>query len=467
MLRSLRCAGTALCFGALTLGVSGCLTPSSTPALNVNAGPPTMKRSPRVSPLYNFYYSFNKSGLEAPTGPLYLGSDAKFYGTTWGDGACPFTYEPYGGVYEINNPTTNPPSVSTLYDFCDFGDGALLLGVVRGPDGTLYGTASEGGYAGGSDCITEGCGFVYKLVDNGGTWKAHILMAFNSNPSYSQYGCFPGGAPVLHDNVLYGVTSVCGAHNRGVAYRINTDGSNYQVIYNFTGPHRTPEGPLARDTSGDLYGTVLGASPRYVSCSPPDCGSVYELKPNASGTSYTFVDLYDFQGASLGDGASPTEGVTLLDNFIYGTTSGGGIAGASCERLYSPGCGVVFKLVPSASGYTEAVLHKWSNQVVPSGLVASGSSLLYGTTAFGGTDGNGIVFSITTTGTYTKLHDFAGYPSDGGNSDYFGDEVPAIDASGNIWGATAEGGSSNEGTVYEITSGSGGLRSRRHQVRHS
>jgi len=80
------------------------------------------------------------------------------------------------------------------------------------------------------------------------------------------------------------------------------------------------------------------------------------------------------------------------------------------------------------------------------GLTMDGSGNLYGTTNSGGASNNGVVFKIDTTGVETVLHNFSG-GTDGENPQ----GVLIIDRAGNLFGTTAWGGASGQGTVFRIT----------------
>jgi uncharacterized repeat protein (TIGR03803 family) len=73
---------------------------------------------------------------------------------------------------------------------------------------------------------------------------------------------------------------------------------------------------------------------------------------------------------------------------------------------------------------------------------------LYGTTVQGGFSSAGVIFKITTGGTYTTLHNFNG--TSDGNQGYSG-LVQATD--GNLYGVSGMGGASSVGTLYKITTG--------------
>ena len=84
------------------------------------------------------------------------------------------------------------------------------------------------------------------------------------------------------------------------------------------------------------------------------------------------------------------------------------------------------------------------------GVIMDSSGNLYGTTAEGGTDGDGTVFELASgSSTITALASFNGtngqYPEGG----------LIMDSSGDLYGVTNEGGASGDGTVFELKKGSG------------
>jgi uncharacterized repeat protein (TIGR03803 family) len=92
----------------------------------------------------------------------------------------------------------------------------------------------------------------------------------------------------------------------------------------------------------------------------------------------------------------------------------------------------------------------------PTGILAiDAGGNLYGCTGSEGAYSLGNVFKLSLSGgswTYTDLHDFAGGPTDGHSPA----DGPSVDASGNLYGTTSEGGSNNNcpggcGTIWEIT----------------
>jgi uncharacterized repeat protein (TIGR03803 family) len=207
-----------------------------------------------------------------------------------------------------------------------------------------------------------------------------------------------------------------------------------KVLHEFTGgtDGSDPDSGLVFDKSGNLYGsTFFGGSAGW--------GTIYKLARTSTGMKESI--LYSFKGSP--DGASP-EGPLVVTGTgtIFGTTvSGGG------------GYGVVFELTPSATGYTETVLHSFPLGQDPTsgGLIMDKNGNLYGETAGGGTYGDGTIYEMKRTSTgfkYVPLFSFNGadgnYPSGG----------LIFDSVGNLYGTTASGGNTCFcGNVFELQKG--------------
>ncbi len=182
-------------------------------------------------------------------------------------------------------------------------------------------------------------------------------------------------------------------------------------------------------TTGTLYGTTWA----------PGSGTVYSLHQN--GGVWTHGILFNFGGS---DGAQPYAGV-LEDSLgdIYGTTVYGG----------AYGMGVGYELIHQGHAWTETVIHSFAGSgdgAYPYAELVSDptTGALYGTTYSGGTSGCGTVFELTRSGgtwTETVLHSFLG--GDGCLSDSRVHE----DAKGRLFGATPNGGAYGAGVVYMLT----------------
>ncbi|MGO4885123.1 MAG: choice-of-anchor tandem repeat GloVer-containing protein [Bryobacteraceae bacterium] len=121
---------------------------------------------------------------------------------------------------------------------------------------------------------------------------------------------------------------------------------------------------------------------------------------------------------------------------LYGTTCQGGSANA----------GLVFKL--SASGYQ--VLYNFKGGADGAnpyaGVTFDAAGNLYGTTYAGGTAGTGTVYKLDSAGQETVLYGFSG--GSDGSGPYAG---VILDAAGNLYGTTYNGGAANAGVVYEVS----------------
>ena len=158
------------------------------------------------------------------------------------------------------------------------------------------------------------------------------------------------------------------------------------ILYQFTGGSdgSNPGGNLTFDRAGNLYGTTPygGAFGQ---------GTVFKLTPSNGG--WTESVLHSFTGGS--DGEQPNGGVILDEaGNLYGTTWEGG--GSGC---WGPGCGTVFQLTPSGSGWKENILYSFqygTDGGYPiGGLIFDPSGNLYGTTTSGGSGGGGTVFELS------------------------------------------------------------------------
>lgn len=219
------------------------------------------------------------------------------------------------------------------------------------------------------------------------------------------------------------------------------------VLYSF-GPlpdGNSFSGNLITDSAHNLYGaTSGGGSGTYC---VGGCGTIFELSPGPHGA-WTETVLHNFNG---NDGIEPFAGVIMdAAGNLYGTTYQGGTHGG----------GTVFELTPSPDGgWTETVLYNFGTGTLGGfplgGLIMDGAGNLYGTTSEGGTYNQGAVFELSPNSgggwTGTVLHNFGN-----GNDGIAPIGSLIMDAAGNLYGATFNGGQNRDGTVFEVSPGAGG-----------
>jgi uncharacterized repeat protein (TIGR03803 family) len=219
------------------------------------------------------------------------------------------------------------------------------------------------------------------------------ILGVLANPAASQAAfsilySFGGGTSfTLSGSTLYGMTSGGGAYSPAAIFRINTDGTGYQVLHNFGGGSDGDEPTSSLTLSGStLYGMTLTGG-TY------DCGTIFQI--NTDGTGYQV--LHNFGGGA--DGNSPPGSLTLSGSTLYGMTSLGGTYGT----------GTIFQINTDGTGYQILYSLSFDEGVIPYGSLTLSGSTLYGMTEGGGTDSYGTIFQINTDGTgYQVLHNFGG-----------------------------------------------------------
>lgn len=366
-------------------------------------------------------------------------------------------------------------SETPIYTFTGGSDGAIGgRQLVSDSAGNLYGTTISGGNKSTSCAVqtgVPGCGVVFKLTPTG---KYTVLHTFTGGED----GAFPyAGVTLDSAGNLYGTTFAGGDKKPKVCHYLNLGGMpagcgvvfkltpaahgpwKETVLYTFTGG-KDGAGPFASvifDSGGNLYGAGGYGGDKPTACEPYGCGVVFKLTPTANGP-WTEKVLYRFDGVRTG--LLPV-GVTFgSGGNLYGITYVGGDKSAGCVAGYV-GCGVVFKLKPTAHGlWKETVLHAFTDGKdggVPQGTpIVDQKDNVYGTTVTGGDYGPGVVYELTprANGTWEEkvLHTFTGR-SDGGN-----DQNPVVlDSTGNLYGTTDNGGDpscnggSGCGVVFKLT----------------
>jgi uncharacterized repeat protein (TIGR03803 family) len=229
---------------------------------------------------------------------------------------------------------------------------------------------------------------VFKLAPNpDGTWTESVLYSFT--------GGADGGSPwaaLVFDAAgnLYGTTWVGGADGKGAVFKLtpNPDGTwTESVLYSFTGgaDGAYPAAGVIFDAAGNLYGTTGGGG-------ADDNGAVFKLTPDPDG-SWTESVLHSFTGGA--DGGGPVTALIFdAAGNLYGTTAGGGSRLLNiCRGL---GCGVVFELTPTSTGWSETVLNEFLGKAADpeAPVIFDPKGNLYGTT-WSGTGNYGVVFEIT------------------------------------------------------------------------
>ena len=325
----------------------------------------------------------------------------------------------YGTTYDGGNlnygtlfkVNTDGTGYTVLMNFAST-NGAHPIAILTVSGSTLYGTTAGVWNAGGGARF----GTLFKMNTDGTDFK--VLKNFTASS-----GGYPLGGLIFSGGELYGTTEYSGTSNCGTVFKVNTDLTGYTVLKNFTSSDGAS--PLAGLTvsNSTIYGTTWGGG-------SSNSGTVFKV--NTDGTGFTLLKSFSFV-----EGAYPQSRVTLSGRTLYGTTRLGG----------SRGCGTVYKVNTDGTGFKVLKNFTSNDGIHPiAGLTVSGKTL-YGTTVEGGSFGYGTVFKLNTDGTgFTVLKDFTS--SDGA--------CPESDLtmSGNtLYGTTFYGGNLDSGTVFRLSVG--------------
>jgi uncharacterized repeat protein (TIGR03803 family) len=353
---------------------------------------------------YSIVYTFpGGDGSGRPDDGLIQGPDGNLYGTASG------SIVNDGSIFKISPSGAE----SIFYSFWGGTDGANPdASLIIDKDGNLLGTTYGGG--------DYSYGAVFKITLNG---LETILYSF----MYGSDGSFPSSSLLQDtDGSLYGTTQFGGTeYDHGTVFKIASDGTE-SIVYRFLGNSDggTPYAALIKGTDGNFYGTIATDDNFH--------GKVFKITPNGSESI-----VYSFQGES--DGSNPYSALIQgTDGNFYGTTEYGG----SINNY-----GTIFKITPNGK---ESILYRFqggSDGANPyAGLIQGTDGNFYGTTVMGGDSNYGTVFKITPNGTESVLYSFKG-GSDGSNP--YGTLLQTTD--GNFYGTTVMGGSFNYGIVFKIT----------------
>ncbi len=363
-------------------------------------------RAQTYSVIHSFGTLSNVTGFH-PTAPLVQGPDGTLYGTM-SEGE--YSLGVGGTVFKIQ---PDGSGFTVLKHFTNYAEAWGPLGGLVLDGQTLYGTTEGNG------------GAVFKLNTDGSGFT--VLKAFFGSPSD---GLYPYAGLALSGTTLYGTTMGGGIDVQGVVFKVNTDGSGFTVLHRFDGFTNgvNPYGPVVV-AGTKLYGTTgSGGINRK--------GTIFRL--NTDGTGFTVL-----RHLATADGTSPRAGLVLAGDILFGTAPYGGSGGVFNQF------GTVFKLNTDGTGFQVLKSFVDDSLGYPTGQLLLSGATLYGTVQGG--NGYGGVFKVGTDGNgFEIIKDFAAV-EEGTHP------VAGLWLNGTtLFGTARAGGADDVGTLFKVnTDGSG------------
>ena len=261
---------------------------------------------------FTVLHEFDGSNGSQPHARLFL-SGGTLYGTTYRGGN---TGEDVGTIFSIN---TNGGDFQSIHAFNGDPEGANPVGGLIAISNVFYGTTVAGG--------DPGAGTVFSITTNEGS--SDVLHNFNGDFNGITTGTSPSCGLLYSGGQLFGTTSTGGSGGNGLIFALNTDGNDYSVLHYFTSTDSLPgtnaDGafPVGDLISNGniLYGTTYtgGNQGNGVVFTMNTDGSNYVILHN-----FTETDPDTFANA---DGANSESSLVMFNNTLYGTATFGGSQG--------------------------------------------------------------------------------------------------------------------------------------------
>jgi len=290
--------------------------------------------------------------------------------------------------------------------------------------------------------------------------RTGTVYAFGGTGSPSQDGAEPKGtltaATINGATVLFGRTAIGGSNGCGIVFSINPDGSNYNVQYRFGGSDGCDprhDAMTLNPNDNRFYATTQGVN-QTNNATYGNQGQIFSFAP-ATTIPFPVSAVHTFSGMPDGAEQHSSFSIDPVSGLMYGMSAQGG----------ANNNGLLYAV--SIDGAQFIHLHDFTKAEGndPHGRIVLVDGVLYGITRSNGTlpdgkSGQGAVFSYPLTtplasGPITVLHTFAGGNKDGALSDH-GYLTPVVIGGKTIlFGLTQCGGSGTGSDACPSSSGGG------------
>ncbi|MEI6085446.1 MAG: choice-of-anchor tandem repeat GloVer-containing protein [Verrucomicrobiota bacterium] len=230
---------------------------------------------------------------QAPEGPVTV-ADSMLYGMTRHGGSANsgtvYKVSATGDEFQLLHQFVGPPT-----------EGYWPNAGVTVVNDTVYGMTRLGG--------ANSLGTIFQVSTNGDGYQ--VLRSFTGA---ADDGSSPNGSLVSLGTMLYGMTGAGGSNNLGTIFQIGTDGGEFRVLHSFSGTPgdgSSPPGDLT-PVDGVLYGLTPGGGSDGI-------GTIFKINPDGSG----YQVLHSFPGGAS-YGGRPTGSLTGVGTNLFGTISDAG-----------------------------------------------------------------------------------------------------------------------------------------------
>ncbi len=276
-------------------------------------------------------------------------------------------------------------------------------------------------YGGGEN----GVGAIFRINADGTNFELiHSFDVISNQGGINPTGGFTKGS----DGKLYGLTINGGEYGGGTLYHMNTDGTGIETIYNFsTSTGSSPGYRVIEGSDGNLYGVNFAGGDFGV-------GGIFSISKDGS----NYKVLKHFTDVTNDEWLPAGSLLEASDGRLYGTIIN------TCQ----PCGGLVFSINKDGTDYQ--YLHFFGNSpgdIPGSNLVEGTNGELFGTSfsGFSTEDSTGILFQLNNNGTeFTVLHNF----NPDTYADPFGELLIASD--NKLYGTTIGGSGDHKGSIFSI-----------------
>jgi uncharacterized repeat protein (TIGR03803 family) len=342
-----------------------------------------------------------------PAGGLVEMPGGQIFGTTEFGGTAGF-----GTAFRLT--TGANPLFTSIRSFDDL-QGSQPVGEMAAADATtLLGTLAAGG--------GSGWGGVFRLTTAG---DFTVLASFTG-----ESGALPGAVPragltATTGGTFIGTTSAGGPGNLGTVFQVDGTGAVTTTTALSPDDGWMPSGaPVPDGQGGWLFPLAAGGSAGGGTVARWDGSTLTTLAP-------------------LGGAAGSAADGSLLEKggLYYGLASQGAASGR----------GSAFRIDPSAGTATPVnAFTSTGGTLADGGLIVGSDDALYGVGREGGTSGRGTLFKVTTAGVRTRIVSFTGTAGAAPGTAPWGPLVLA--PSQTYYGVTARGGSQDQGVLFRLSS---------------